>query len=108
MSRSEVTEEHQEIARRIGEQPGVAQVWLLVRATGTTGPANVDLLVYVRRPTPCKDAELDASFPALYAIHRRVARKSCAQPMSGGLAWAAREGKCSMTEDRGGHLIEHG
>jgi predicted nucleotidyltransferase len=48
MSRSQVTEEQiREIARRIGEQPGVVQVWLFgSHATGTAGPdSDVDLLV---------------------------------------------------------------
>lgn len=54
MSRSEVTEEQiREIARRIGEQPGVVQVWLFgSHATGTAGPdSDVDLLaVYEEEP----------------------------------------------------------
>lgn len=47
MNRSKVTEEQiREIARRIGEQPGVVQVWLFgSHATGTAGPdSDVDLL----------------------------------------------------------------
>ncbi len=54
MSRSEVTEEQiREVARRIGEQPGVVQVWLFgSHATGTAGPdSDVDLLaVYEEEP----------------------------------------------------------
>ena len=54
MSRSGVTEEQiREIARRIGEQPGVVQVWLFgSHATGTAGPdSDVDLLaVYEEEP----------------------------------------------------------
>ena len=54
MSRSQVTEEQiREIARRIGEQPGVVQVWLFgSHATGTAGPdSDVDLLaVYEEEP----------------------------------------------------------
>ncbi len=54
MSRSEVTDEQiREIARRIGEQPGVVQVWLFgSHATGTAGPdSDVDLLaVYEHEP----------------------------------------------------------
>lgn len=56
MSRSAVTEEQiREIARRIGEQPGVVQVWLFgSHATGTAGPdSDVDLLaVYDGEPDP--------------------------------------------------------
>ena len=51
MSRSEVTEEQiREIARRIGEQPGVVQVWLFgSHATGTAGQdSDVDLLAIGR------------------------------------------------------------
>ncbi len=54
MSRSEVTEEQiREVARRIGEQPGVVQVWLFgSHATGAAGPdSDVDLLaVYEHEP----------------------------------------------------------
>jgi uncharacterized protein len=54
MSDSPVTEEQiREIARTIGEQPGVVQVWLFgSHATGTAGPdSDVDLLaVYEDEP----------------------------------------------------------
>lgn len=54
MSGSPVTEEQiREIARKIGEQPGVVQVWLFgSHATGTAGPdSDVDLLaVYEEEP----------------------------------------------------------
>jgi len=54
MSGSKVTEEQiREIARKIGEQPGVVQVWLFgSHATGTAGPdSDVDLLaVYEEQP----------------------------------------------------------
>jgi len=74
MSRSEVTEEQiRAIARRIGEQPGVVQVWLFgSHATGTAGPdSDVDLLaVYSGKPdTLRKMQELDALFsPRLFAM----------------------------------------
>ncbi len=54
MPRTAVTEEQiREIARRIGEQPGVVQVWLFgSHATGTAGPdSDVDLLaIYEGEP----------------------------------------------------------
>ena len=54
MSGGQVTEEQiREIARKIGEQPGVVQVWLFgSHATGTAGPdSDVDLLaVYAEEP----------------------------------------------------------
>jgi len=54
VSGSEVTEEQiREIARKIGEQPGVVQVWLFgSHATGAAGPdSDVDLLaVYEEEP----------------------------------------------------------
>ncbi|MEA3401834.1 MAG: nucleotidyltransferase domain-containing protein [Armatimonadota bacterium] len=53
-TQSEVTKEQiREIARKIGEQPGVIQVWLFgSHATGTAGPdSDVDLLaVYEGEP----------------------------------------------------------
>lgn len=48
MASTPVTEEQiEEVARKIGEQPGVVQVWLFgSHATGTAGPdSDVDLLV---------------------------------------------------------------
>jgi predicted nucleotidyltransferase len=109
MSRSEVTEEQiREIARRIGEQPGVVQVWLFgSHATGTAGPdSDVDLLaVYVGRPnTLRKMQELDALFfPRFFAMDivvmgaEEFARTA---DVPGGLAWAVkREGQ--VLYDRG-------
>ncbi|MFO8080998.1 MAG: nucleotidyltransferase domain-containing protein [Armatimonadota bacterium] len=56
MAGTAVTEEQiREIARKIGEQPGVVQVWLFgSHATGTAGPdSDVDLLaVYEDEPDP--------------------------------------------------------
>ncbi|MEA3401836.1 MAG: nucleotidyltransferase domain-containing protein [Armatimonadota bacterium] len=66
-TQSEVTKEQiREIARKIGEQPGVIQVWLFgSHATGTAGPdSDVDLLaIYEGEPDKFhKMAELDDLF----------------------------------------------
>ena len=65
MGDNSVTEEQiREIARKIGEQPGVVQVWLFgSHATGTAGPdSDVDLLaVYEEEPdTLRRMRELDS------------------------------------------------
>ncbi len=63
MPRTAVTDEQiREVARRIGEQPGVVQVWLFgSHATGAAGPdSDVDLLaVYEHEP----ESRLGAPFP---------------------------------------------
>jgi len=72
MSHSQVTEEQiRAIARRIGEQPGVVQVWLFgSHATGTAGPdSDVDLLaVYEEEP--------ESPIRAMQEL-RRLFRPSC-------------------------------
>ncbi|NLO04620.1 MAG: nucleotidyltransferase domain-containing protein [candidate division WS1 bacterium] len=103
MGDNSVTEEQiREIARKIGEQPGVVQVWLFgSHATGTAGPdSDVDLLaVYEEEPdTLRRMRELDSLFfPRLFAMDIIVIGAdefSRTAEVPGGIAWVVkREGE---------------
>ncbi|MFP4250221.1 MAG: nucleotidyltransferase domain-containing protein [Armatimonadota bacterium] len=103
MADTPVSEEQiEEIARMIGEQPGVVQVWLFgSHATGTAGPdSDVDLLVvYEDEPDALKRMqELDALFfPRSFAMDIIVTSSGefdRTRNVPGGLAWVVyREGE---------------
>ena len=98
-----VTEEQiREIARKIGEQPGVVQVWLFgSHATGTAGPdSDLDLLAVFAGETDAfrRMQELDALiFPRFFAMDIVVMGAEefvRTRDVAGGLAWIVkREGE---------------
>ncbi len=100
METTQVTEEQiVEIARTIGEQPGVVQVWLFgSHATGTAGPdSDVDLLaVYEEEPEDRVERmrELSDLFPRrTFAMDILVMGRDwfvASQDVPGGLAYVVK------------------
>ncbi|MGM0491752.1 MAG: nucleotidyltransferase domain-containing protein [Armatimonadota bacterium] len=101
MAGTAVTEEQiREIARKIGEQPGVVQVWLFgSHATGTAGPdSDVDLLaVYEDEPEDRLKKMLELSDlirPRPFPLDILVISRdwfAASQDVPGGLAYIAKK-----------------